>query len=134
MTLNGLPYEEYKGWYIGKGITMPAQGVHEWNIYSTMAKCIAEEPDAVVDSVDEAKDWIDEHERPFEATIWEEVKHGSYIIFTNITTGETRQYYNAFPPDSSSAVSAAMMLKPYLETRWGEGNVKFEITAIPEGG
>lgn len=133
MSLNELPYEEYKGWYIGQGITMPAQGVYEINIYSDILKCAREEPDHIVGSVEEARRWIDEQESRLGATVWEEVKHGSYIVFTNLDTGETRQYYNAYPPDSSEAVSAAMMLKPFLEQRWGK-NVKFEIIPIPEGG
>lgn len=61
---------------------------------------------------------------------WEEpkevVEHGSYVIFTNLDTGETKQYYNINPPDSSEVVSAAMFIKPYLEERWGR-NIKFEI-------
>lgn len=133
MTMNELPYIEYKGWYIGQGITMPAQGIYEINVYSDVARLAAEVPNHVVNSVEEAKAWIDEQERGLEAAAWEEVRHGSYIIFTNLDTGETRQYYNAYPPDSSEAVSAAMFIKPYLEKRWGE-NIKFEITPIPEGG
>ncbi len=60
MTLNQLPYEEYRGWYIGKGIVMPSQGVYTTNIYSSIAGVAAEEPDHVVDSVEEAKSWIDQ--------------------------------------------------------------------------
>lgn len=199
MTLNELPYEEYKGWYIGRGITMPAQGIYEVNIYSSTAGVAAETPDHIVGSVEEARDWIDEQgrlptktpeegllsgifgpqyagecSRCYEFTAYgtktwdgrmlcpkcfalelrekygveleteeelelareaaEAIRHGSYIIFTNLDTGETRQYFNTNPPDSSGAVSAAMMLKPYLEKRWGEGNVKFEIKPILEGG
>lgn len=60
MTLNELPYEEYRGWYIGQGITMPAQGIYMINVYSDIAGVAAEEPDHVVDSVEEAKKWIDQ--------------------------------------------------------------------------
>lgn len=122
MTLNELPYEEYKGWYIGRGITMPSQGIHEINIYGSIAGVAAEEPDHVVSSVEEAKRWIDE----LEVEIREVVEHGSHIIFTNLDTGETKQYYNVNPPDSSEAVSAALFIKPYLVERWGK-NLKFDI-------
>ena len=123
MSLNDLPYEEYKGWYIGQGITMPAQGVYDVNIYSSKEKLFAETPDHIVAGVPEAYAWIDEevleHGRAIEfaeseaetleeferergyGPLWEETKHGSYIIFTNLDTDETKQYYNAFPPDSS---------------------------------
>ena len=59
MTMNGLPYEEYKGWYIGRGITMPSQGIFDINVYSDIGKVAMEEPDQVVNSVREAKEWID---------------------------------------------------------------------------
>ena len=56
----------------------------------------------------------------------EVVEHGSYVIFTNLDTGETKQYYNINPPDSQEVVSAAMFIKPILEERWGK-NIKFDI-------
>lgn len=56
----------------------------------------------------------------------EVVEHGSYVIFTNLDTGETKQYYNVNPPDSDEVVQAAMFIKPYLEERWTK-NLKFEI-------
>jgi len=59
MSMNGLPYQEYKGWYIGQGITMPAQGIYEFNIYSSIEKCAVEEADYIVKSLDEAKEIID---------------------------------------------------------------------------
>lgn len=59
MSMNDLPYEEYKGWYIGQGITMPAQGIYEVNIYSSVMRVAAEEADYVVGSIEEAKEWID---------------------------------------------------------------------------
>ena len=60
MTLNELPYEEYKGWYINRGITMPHQGIFEFNVYSNVEKCYAEESDHTASSVEEAKEWIDQ--------------------------------------------------------------------------
>ena len=60
MTMNGLPYEEYKGWYIANGITMPSQGIFDINVYSNIAGVAAEEPDVVAGSVEEAKEWIDQ--------------------------------------------------------------------------
>lgn len=60
MTLNELPYEEYKGWYINRGITMPTQGIFEFNVYSSVERCAAEEPDYVVGSAEEAREWIDQ--------------------------------------------------------------------------
>ena len=61
MTMNDLPYEEYKGWYINRGITMPTQGIYEFNVYSNIGKCAGEEdPDYIAGSVEEAKAWIDE--------------------------------------------------------------------------
>jgi len=60
MTSNDLPYEEYKGWYINRGITMPAQDVFEFNVYSTIERCFAEEPDHAAGSVGEARAWIDQ--------------------------------------------------------------------------
>ena len=62
MSLNGLPYKEYRGWYIGQGITMPAQMIYEVNIYSSKEKLTAEEPDHVAGSVEEAYSWIDEQQ------------------------------------------------------------------------
>lgn len=56
----------------------------------------------------------------------EVVEHGSYVIFTNLDTGETKQYYNVNPPDSEEVVSAAMFIKPILEERW-DRNIKFDI-------
>ncbi len=58
--MNGRPYEEYKGWYIGKGITMPSQGIYDINIYSSINRCASEDPDHIVNSMGEAKEWIDE--------------------------------------------------------------------------
>lgn len=66
----------------------------------------------------------------------EAVEHGSYVIFTNLDTGETKRYFNIFPPDSPEVVSAAMLIKPSLEERWGK-NIKFEIAPVeklPPGG
>lgn len=63
MTLNELPYEEYKGWYINRGITMPTQGIFEFNVYSDIGKLAAEEPDHAAGSIEEAKAWIDEKVR-----------------------------------------------------------------------
>ncbi len=60
MTTNGLPYEEYRGWYIGKGITMPAQGIYDINVYGDIGKAAMEDPDHIVKSVEEAKEWIDQ--------------------------------------------------------------------------
>ena len=60
MTLNGLPYKEYKGWYIGQGITMPAHMIYEVNVYSSRERLFAEEPSHMVNSVEEAKAWIDQ--------------------------------------------------------------------------
>lgn len=59
MTMNDIPYEEYRGWYLGQGLTMPAQGVFLINIYSSKEKVFNETPDQVVDSVDEAREWVD---------------------------------------------------------------------------
>ena len=63
MTMNGLPYKEYRGWFIGRGITMPAQGIYEINIYSDIGKCAAEDPDYRVDSMEKAEELVDELER-----------------------------------------------------------------------
>ena len=60
MTMNETPYEEYRDWYIGRGITMPAQGIYEINIYSDKARLAAEVPNHIVNSVKEAKEWIDQ--------------------------------------------------------------------------
>jgi len=66
--------------------------------------------------------------------IREAVRHGSYIIVTNLDTGETKQYYNVNPPDSPEVASAILFLKPLLEERWGR-NLRFEVkpAAEPKG-
>jgi len=60
MSMNELPYYEYRNWYIGQGITMPSHGIYDVNVYSSIGKCAAEEPDHVVGSLEEAKRWIDQ--------------------------------------------------------------------------
>lgn len=60
MALNEHPYEEYKGWYINRGITMPTQGIYEFNVYSSREKCAAEEPDYAAGNIEEARAWVDQ--------------------------------------------------------------------------
>lgn len=66
MSMNELPYYEYKGWFIGQGLTMPAQGIYEVNIYSSKEKLFNETPDHEASSLEEAKGWIDEQEQELE--------------------------------------------------------------------
>lgn len=66
-----------------------------------------------------------------EAGLREAVRHGSYVIFTNLDTGETKQYYNAYPPDSSEVAESAAGIKSILEERWSR-NLKVEIKSISE--
>ncbi len=60
MTSNGIPYEEYRGWYINRGITMPTQGIFDFNVYSDIGKLAAEVPDHIASSVEEAREWVDQ--------------------------------------------------------------------------
>jgi len=60
MTTNEHPYEEYRSWYINRGITMPSQGIYDFNVYSDIGKCAREEPDHTAGSVEEAREWVDQ--------------------------------------------------------------------------
>ncbi len=125
-TTNEMPYEEYKGYYLGRGITMPAQGIFEWNVYASPEDVAREEPLQAFEDKEGAMEWVDERTGGYEPSLQEQVEHGSYVIFTNLDTGEKKQYYNANPPDSTDVVSAAMELRRILEPRWGK-NLKLEI-------
>ncbi len=59
MSMNGLPYEEYKGWFLGQGLTMPTQEIFDINVYSSKEKLFEENPDFKATSIDEALEWID---------------------------------------------------------------------------
>jgi len=59
MSLNELPYYEYKGWYLGQGITMPSYGIYDVNVYSSKEKLYAEKPDHTAEDLEEAKAWVD---------------------------------------------------------------------------
>ena len=61
MTQDGLPYEEYKGYYLARGITMPSAGVHDWNVYTSIGDVAAENPLQVCSGKGEAIRWVDEH-------------------------------------------------------------------------
>lgn len=61
MSLNETPYEEYKGWYIIPGITMPSQGIFEFNVYTSLEKYFVGEPSFEGSNVGEARTWIDRH-------------------------------------------------------------------------
>lgn len=105
--------------YIQEGDAVMGQGAADefnasfratmWNIIVRCREMVREEP------------WM----RPREV-----VEHGSYVIFTNLDTGETKQYFNINPPDSEEVARAAMFIKPYLEERWTK-NLKLEI--VPAG-
>ncbi len=60
MTTNDIPYEEYRGWYLGQGITMPTQGLYEVNVYSSKEKLFTEEPDHAAANINEAREWVDQ--------------------------------------------------------------------------
>jgi len=60
MSLNELPYYEYRGWYLGQGITMPVQGIYEVNVYSSKEKLYAEQPDHAAINIGEAREWVDQ--------------------------------------------------------------------------
>ena len=61
-TSNGLPYEEYKGFYLTPGITMQAQGVFEWNVYKSVEDVVMDKPLAVFSDKYEALGWVDNYE------------------------------------------------------------------------
>lgn len=60
MSMNGTSYEEYKGWYIAAGITMPSQGVFEYNVYASIDMYFSKNPAHEASSRDEARAWVDE--------------------------------------------------------------------------
>ena len=60
MSLNGIPYDEYKGWFLGQGLTMPTQEVFDVNVYSSKERLFNEDPDYKAPGFDEALEWIDQ--------------------------------------------------------------------------
>jgi len=62
VTLNQLPYEEYRGFYLARGITMPSQGISEWNVYASVMDVAAENPLHTSGSREEAMRWIGSYE------------------------------------------------------------------------
>ncbi len=66
MTTNGEYLEVYKGWIINPGIIMPAQGIHDFNVYLTRDDIQKDEPEYRGDSLDDARRWIDKQERILE--------------------------------------------------------------------
>lgn len=130
---DGRYFEVYKGWIIQPGITMPSHGVHEFNVYLSTEEIEEDRPRYVAGSLEEAREWIDGQEAELEVKegllevpLIEQVRHGSYVTFTDLDTGETKQYYNANPPDSPEVVSASLFIKSVLEERTGK-KYKFEI-------
>lgn len=66
MTTNGEHFEVYKGWIINPGITMPAQGIYDFNVYLTRDDLREDEPRHIASSLEDARRWIDEQERTLE--------------------------------------------------------------------
>lgn len=101
-----------------------AYGTKTWDNRMMCPECFARE---LHDKYDVDIETEEELEVSREAA--EVVRRGSYIVFTNLDTKETKQYYNINPPDSSKVVSAALFIKPYLEKRWGK-NISFDIRPV----
>lgn len=57
-----MVHEEYKGYIIAPGITMPAQGIYEQNVYVSLDALERGESVHEASSLEEAKAWIDGQE------------------------------------------------------------------------
>lgn len=81
MTTDGEYFEVYKGWIINPGITMPAQGIHDFNVYLTREEVRNDEPRCMAHSLEDAKRWIDEQESILEKreTIGSKEELGEFI-------------------------------------------------------
>lgn len=66
MTTDGEYFEVYKGWIIDPGITMPAQDIHDFNVYLTREEVRNDEPRYMASSLEDARRWIDEQESVLE--------------------------------------------------------------------
>lgn len=66
MTFDGEFFEVYRGWIINPGITMPAQGIHDFNVYLTREEVRNDEPRYMASSLEDARRWIDEQETGLE--------------------------------------------------------------------
>ena len=62
MTTNGEYLEVYKGWIINPGIIMPAQGIHDFNVYLTREEVREDKPRHTASSLEDARKWIDMRE------------------------------------------------------------------------
>lgn len=138
---NGEFSETYKGCIICPGIIMPSYGIYEINVYLTREDLRQNKPSHTAGSLEEAKRWVDSQEAGLalkesklpEASLREQIQHGSYVIFTNPETGKEKQFYNANPPDSPEVASAAASLKALLEENL-DISLEVRIEAIPRKG
>lgn len=139
-----VEHEFYNGYILAPGIQMPSHGIYDTNVYRDIGELLEGNSLYVAGSELEAKQWVDREvklgriatEKETYAKlrgplgIKEVVEHGSLVIFTNIDTGETKQYYNLSPHDSPEAAKAAEFIRTYLQGSWAE-NIRFEI--VPAG-
>lgn len=54
-----MEHEVYKGYVLAPGIVMPAQDIHDTNVYASEEQYAKDEPVHIAESVHEAKRWVD---------------------------------------------------------------------------
>lgn len=107
MTYDGMPYEEYKGFYLAPGITMPSAGVHDWNVYTSTGDVAVENPLHVFSSKEEAKEWVDEHTVQFSGEM-KEVQIGDEVRITPEIDELRRQFYKGLERAHASEDTAVL--------------------------
>lgn len=95
-------YQEYRGRIIAPGITMPAQGIHDYDVYVDYDAFELGLSDYTAESLEDAKHWVDVQEEgpPLEKRGGLKITKIYFPVVTviRIDDGITQHYYTSTEP------------------------------------